>query len=564
MDKTVSNTVIDHISYELYENIIQSIFKLSYKNDKRIEYFEVINDKYIELLFLWPLIIAKRYLFPYLELDLYKELFNLNYHIKNNCFEIESEKFLNLFSITDFSENVLSQNSTSLINPEFFESNFSDINDLCTKLSKQYTDTIDIEKYIKNHKEIPFSKFVDFLIGGKPNSRNKHSLVSSKLMKRTIFTILIEKIIGAEKNGEKIRSLIVFYYITLYIFLISLNKKSNCNELPGVNIKTILNYVENHINVGIKVNEFINYESLELTFAFGSYLFSDAINLLLYGYNEIFLKNKYPDLNEVKKYAFYKDDPYYYASFYCSDEQPYKYFVDVEREIVISKKFDYKLQFWCQKDLSNNEITDLIIFNGCDKNKYSNQLLQCLSQLAYKVSIQIYNYINKYNTFISNAEPTVDNQLAKFLERIDNIHNSYHLFNEYIEQKDFSRAIENLDMNLGYNCIEETRKVLKKKRKNHLSPELIINLLNANKELSILYSSIQRKHDAHKSNLAKQFFTENPQYFSIIEFDDIKNIDFSSNPNGIRDARRKIFYNIAHRRGKDVSGSKIAKELALE
>jgi hypothetical protein len=45
---------------------------------------------------------------------------------------------------------------------------------------------------------------------------------------------------------------------------------------------------------------------------------------------------------------------------------------------------------------------------------------------------------------------------------------------------------------------------------------------------------------------------------------DIKDIDFSSNPNGIRDTRRKIFYNIVQRQGKDISGSKIAKELALE
>jgi len=123
---------------------------------------------------------------------------------------------------------------------------------------------------------------------------------------------------------------------------------------------------------------------------------------------------------------------------------------------------------------------------------------------------------------------------------------------------------KNLDMELCYKCIKETRAALKKKKKTHLSPKLIQDLLVANNEISLLFSTVQRKHDAHKTRKAKEYFKENPHFFKILNFDDIKDVDFSSDPNVIRNSRRKIFYKIVKNAGKEIAGYKIAKELALE
>jgi len=121
-----------------------------------------------------------------------------------------------------------------------------------------------------------------------------------------------------------------------------------------------------------------------------------------------------------------------------------------------------------------------------------------------------------------------------------------------------------LDMELGYKCIEETRAALKKQKKSHIPPKLMQDLLVAKNEISLLFSAVQRIHDAHKTREAKKFFKENPHFFKILIFDDIKDVDFSSDPNVIRNTRRKIFHKIVKNAGKEIAGYKIAKELALE
>jgi hypothetical protein len=238
--------------------------------------------------------------------------------------------------------------------------------------------------------------------------------------------------------------------------------------------------------------------------------------------------------------------------------------IDIERQINIFEELDYRLDFWIQKDLSKSEYSGYIFFESVNKTDCFKHLKNCLLELAKRLSIHIQDYNLKYNDFIIYTANCIDQDLDTFLENIDLVQHSYHLFNEYLENTELSRAIENLDMELGYKCIEETRKAIKKKKKNHLSPNLIQNLLTANNEISFLFSAVQRKHDAHKSNIAKEFFTGNPNYFKIITFDDIKDIEFSSDPNGIRNTRRKIFSDIAKRAGKEIAGYKIAKELAVE
>lgn len=158
----------------------------------------------------------------------------------------------------------------------------------------------------------------------------------------------------------------------------------------------------------------------------------------------------------------------------------------------------------------------------------------------------------------------VNQNLDGFLNSLDNIQNSYYLFNEYLDHKDFAKAIENLDMELGYKCIEETRAALKKQKKAHMPTELIQDLLEANKEITLLFSIVQRKHDAHKTREARNFFKENQHMFKILNFDDIQDVDFSSDPNVIRNTRRNIFSSIVKKAGKKLAGYKIAKELGLE
>ena len=206
-------------------------------------------------------------------------------------------------------------------------------------------------------------------------------------------------------------------------------------------------------------------------------------------------------------------------------------------------------------------------FRACDNDNDKdllNHLISCLNDIAKRLSVHTNSYIDNYNHFLANSDAYIDKDIENFIDNIDTIHSSYYLFDEYLEDKSFSKAVENLDMKLTYSCIEETRKKIKNKRKSHLSPDLIEKLLAANKEIMILYNTVQRQHDAHKNKVAKRFFKDNLHIFKILEYDDIKDLEFSSDPNGIRNARRKLFTNIAERAGKPVSGSKIAKELAFE
>ena len=88
--------------------------------------------------------------------------------------------------------------------------------------------------------------------------------------------------------------------------------------------------------------------------------------------------------------------------------------------------------------------------------------------------------------------------------------------------------------------------------------------MRQNNEITILYSALQRQHDAHKTKLAHEFIKKNPHYLKVVTLDDINGFDFSFDPNGKRNLRRKIFTNIAERSGKDIPGYKIARELAIE
>jgi hypothetical protein len=552
---------LDFGLFEIYQNFKQLVFCRSEDGSITDSRKERINKQNVHLLFIWPLIVAKRLLFPYLELELYKEQCNLVHNLKNETSHTRIQELLSIIlTIEDFSKtnkksDILSlnkiQNDLEIVSlSDFFRKTYSTIkNDNSFK------------QYFSNNDESSLGNLIDNLLGGKPNSKNISSTLSSKVLKKTILNSILNKIVGSEKIEIKIRNCILYYYIVLLIIL----KYNHDDHHLGFTLEDIVLIIEDYLNNNNDdINEILKIQTFETIFTFGSYLFSDTIDFFLDGYKKIFLKNGYPKKLDLVRHRFFEEDPYYFASFYQIDDQEAEdfgnYIIDVERQLKIFE--EYKLEFWFQKNMSTKEFLNLVLLKCGEKS--TDNLINCLSALAYELSILIYDYSNKYNDFISNADVSIDNNLEQFLESIDTIHNSYHLFSEYTEQKDFCRAIENLDMDLGYKCIEETRKVLKKKKKSHLSPKLIQDLLVANNEISLLFSSVQRKNDAHKTRIAKEFFRENPHFFKILNFDDIKDVEFSSDPNVIRNTRRKIFYNIAEKAGKEIAGYKIAKELAVE
>ena len=556
----IDNIKNDYVLYELFQKILGSVFSES-EDDNIIEFQKIIIEpKNTPLLFIWPIIVCKRFLFPSNELELYKLQSNLLHNLENNN---DQNKLQNILSeILKIGNHLNNENDSTIsqINDSENNEKYENLLEFCKESYLKAKNGEVYRKHLSNKNQVSFGKVVDHFLGGKPSSKNAFSNLSNKILKKTVFNAISNKIIGNANIEKKIRKYIISYYIVLMLILKKhINNIDNC-----LNISDIINIIEKKLVGNDKYFDSLIHQTIEIIIAFNSYLFSDTIKFFIEDYKTIFLENGYNKDLDLIRHNFLKDDPSYFASFYKiddKDDEDYgSYVIDVERELEISD--NYSLEFWFQNNLSTNELLNLI--NLKHKKNQNVNLVDCILNIAANLSTFICQYTDQYNEFISNANISIDNNLDSFLENIDTIHNSYHLFSEYLEQKDFSKTIETLDMDLDYGCIDETRKILKKKRKNYLPQDLIKDLLTANKEIGILYNSVQRKHDAHRNKIAKKFFSENSQYFRIIQFDDIKNIDFTSNPNGIRDTRRKIFYNIVQRHGKDVSGSKIAKELALE
>jgi|GEM_PF-5431161 len=570
---------LDFVSLEIFQKIFGMVFGTSdIKDPLAVDPKKFDKEKAI-LLFSWPLILAKRYLFPYMELDLFKEQCKVNQFISSDfnfddiwdtlsIFDIDKSLFENSEKI----EDIISENKENFTNYKTFS-------ELFISTFEKYEDEIDFKKVLKKFNKAPKDERIDLALGGKPSSKTDPIFPTSRIRKRTFFTLLIDRIIDGTTTGLKIRNGILYYYLILFLFLGNFEFLSKKNKIDNSDLEKehddaviafddILESIIEYSHIYNDKADVILSNCLELLSTFGSFLFSDTIGFFINDYKKIFLKNGFPENSNFEKHIFYKSKPKYIAwiSKLTDDieENIENYEIAVEREIKIFEEYDYKLEFLFLKDLSNNEFTDFITFK-CDENKDQlKQLLHCLSVLAYRLSIHISDYSNKYNYFISNAEIFIDQDLDGCLESIDNIQSSYYLFNEYLDHKDFSRAIENLDMKLGYKCIEETRAALKKQKKTHLSPELIRDLLVANNEISLLFSTVQRKHDAHKTRIAKEFFKENPYFFKILNFDDIKDVEFSSDPNVIRNTRRDIFYRIVVDAEKEIAGYKIAQELGLE
>ena len=75
---------LDFISLEIFQNIFDMVFGTSDIKDIPDIDLKNFDVEKIILLFFWPLILAKRYLYPYMELPLFKEQCRLNQYLTSD------------------------------------------------------------------------------------------------------------------------------------------------------------------------------------------------------------------------------------------------------------------------------------------------------------------------------------------------------------------------------------------------------------------------------------------------------------------------------------------------
>ncbi|MCB2141142.1 hypothetical protein KQH27_00375 [bacterium] len=560
-----SNQPMDFIAFEIFQRILGSIFNASDGKSISSVDFRKINEDRIIFLFTWPLIIARRYLDPFLELSLFKKQCELNSLLSNNFEAYEIVRCLSAFDINNMEKN--SNQYDTITDPDIPVDSLNEktLSDFFSEVFEKFQKDMNQKNILEKSKNMSMGALYDLLIGGKPNSKKNVFDQNLKLANKFTFITFIESIIHSQSTGNKIRNGLFYYYMLLSIFISNIGNK---NVEYGVDLKDIMETFTEYSYVHDSKLERIINDCIQLFIVLGSHKFTDTTKFFSQDYTTNF---KSFDLN--------KDNYYYeyqlvngFPKYICSiakttnkDNKRLNHFeVDVTREITIFDDMNYSLEFSFKKNLLTNMYSDYIEFKIDKDEPTIQQLIHCMSKLAHKLSIHIHTYMSKYNDFVSNTAICVDQNLERFLDQIDTIQNSYYLFNEYLEHKDFSRAIENLDMELKDGDINKARNAIKKIRKNHLSPKLIRDLLEANNEVYILFNYVQRKDDIERTKLAKDFFKRNPHYFRILKYNDIKHVEFTKDPNAIRNARRQIFYNIAARAGKDISGSKITKELSFE
>lgn len=118
------------------------------------------------------------------------------------------------------------------------------------------------------------------------------------------------------------------------------------------------------------------------------------------------------------------------------------YNICINREILISNEYNYKLEICIDRNLNNNTIDDSFLFTFGESNDNEEKLLHCLSIISYKLSKHIDNYSEAYNNFIINTDFSVDKDFKKNSNNFDTIQNSYYMFNEYLNHKNFIELLK--------------------------------------------------------------------------------------------------------------------------
>jgi hypothetical protein len=299
----------------------------------------------------------------------------------------------------------------------------------------------------------------------------------------------------------------------------------------------------------------------------GRTLFKEGFKFLSSDYKK-FVKSANLSGEKLRIQYFYKENPNYYVFIIPGADNKAGYSITFKREINFLNNMDYYLEFDFFKENPDREIIIPVLTfknkNNCDKKTDTEHLLVCLYLLSEKISTLALNVMDSRNEFIDNPTIRVRKDLDIFKERMKLAINSYSLFDEYVSQKDLSRAVETLDMEYDDGAIIKIRKEIKKAKKYHIPPELSEKLKEANKELGILFTSVRGIKDYKRDKEAIKYFNNHPHQFKLVQLDDIEDVLFTSEANAIRDARRKVLSRIANRCGKDLPPSRITKGLGLE
>ena len=95
--------------------------------------------------------------------------------------------------------------------------------DLFTLMFDKYKEEFDYISIIKNIDKLTKDQLIDLIFGGKPSSKNIPCLSSAKISKRSIFLSLINRIVGCEATGIKLKNGILYYYIVLFLILLNID-----------------------------------------------------------------------------------------------------------------------------------------------------------------------------------------------------------------------------------------------------------------------------------------------------------------------------------------------------
>jgi hypothetical protein len=531
--KSEKQESFDVISFKIFQKIFKKVFKVDEKKDLWDVDYKEIDKNNVFLLFFWPLIITKRYLCPHMEIDLFKKQCELNHILSSNYKLDEILNNINHFNIdSEYKENIneIEELFGRLFEDDEMIESFSDILkkefEICIKESRIIEKTSNLEN-------MSYAQAIDLFLGGKESVTDKSIFNSQKIIKKLFFAKIIEDLIESDSIGLKIRNGIFYYYLILLFFLFNYDHNTFEDEdsfSPYIKLQDIITLMDEYDNKLYDEIQAIMSDSLQILVPIGTYKFIDTLKLFLNDYENIFTKNEMLNADNEQEYQFYKSNPDYVAC--LSDNNDGEGItITVTRLMKIFEEMSYGIYFWFEKNVSSDEFSEILIFE-CDESKDQiAQMLHCLFLIAKQLSIRIYDYTNSYNKFLSNADIFVDQNLDSFLDKMDLIRGSYSLFEEYLEHKDFSMAIENLDMNLDDNRIKKFRNEIKRTKKGHLPPQLIQDLIAANNEITILYSIVERRPEPEKKAIAKKYFLENPNYFKILNKNDFEFIDFKTDSN---------------------------------
>jgi hypothetical protein len=333
---------------------------------------------------------------------------------------------------------------------------------------------------------------------------------------------------------------------------------------------------------------FENNEDIQFIILFwlglmGAFLFREGMNFLINDYKNTFLKPENIPIKDLQIQYFNKENKNYCAFIEPDANNKVGYSIGFLKEIKFIQDMDYYLEFIFFKEDPDIEMFKPILsfktLNNDGNKTDSEHILFCLYVLWKKISTFALEALDSRNEFIDDPTIRVKKDLNSFKKRMKLIVDSYSLFDEYMTHKDLSRAVETLDMEYDNSVIEQIRGNIKKAKKYHLSPSLRKILLEANEELMLLFHKanlsrrqkrLDKKYDefgyrgSDEIKQVKKYFEDHPHDFNIVQSDDIKNIKFTSDDNSIRNARREILAKIAKRHGKNIAGSRIAKELEFE